>query len=41
MPFARYCVRCKSDLEKMQAQTKRFEEDRVYNEVAFGDEDEV
>ncbi len=41
MPFARYCVRCKSDIEKMQAQTKRFEEDRVYNEIPFGDEDEV
>jgi DnaK suppressor protein len=41
MPFARYCVRCKSDIEKMQAQTKRFEEDRVYNEIAFGEEDEA
>jgi DnaK suppressor protein len=41
MPFARYCVKCKSDIEKMQAQTKRFEEDRVYNEISFGDEDEV
>ncbi len=41
MPFARYCVKCKSDIEKMQAQTKRFEEDRVYNEISFGDEDEA
>ncbi len=41
MPFARYCVRCKSDIEKMQAQTKRFEEDRVYNEISFGDEEDI
>jgi DnaK suppressor protein len=41
MPFARYCVRCKTDLEKMQAQTKRFEEERVYNEVAFGEEEDA
>ncbi len=41
MPFARYCVKCKSDIEKMQAQTKRFEEDRAYNEISFGDEDEA
>jgi DnaK suppressor protein len=41
MPFARYCVRCKTDLEKMQAQTKRFEEERVYNEVSFGDEEDA
>lgn len=41
MPFARYCVKCKSDIEKMQAQTKRFEEDRAYNEISFGDEDDV
>jgi DnaK suppressor protein len=40
LPFARYCVRCKSDIEKVQAQTKRFEEDRAYNEISFGDEDE-
>ena len=26
VPFARYCVKCKSDIEKQQAQTKRFEE---------------
>jgi len=41
MPFARHCVKCKSDIEKMQAQTKRFDEERVYNEISFGDEDEV
>jgi DnaK suppressor protein len=41
MPFAHCCVRCKEDLEKMQAQTKRFEEDRVYNEIPFGDEEEA
>ncbi len=41
MPFARYCVKCKSDIEKLQAQTKRFEEDRVYREIALGEEEEV
>jgi DnaK suppressor protein len=41
VPFAHCCVRCKEDLEKMQAQTKRFEEDRVYNEITFGDEEEA
>ena len=41
MPFARYCVKCKSDIEKQQAQTKRFEEDRVYREIALGEEEEV
>ncbi len=41
MPFAHCCVKCKEDLEKMQAQTKRFEEDRVYNEISFGEEEEA
>jgi DnaK suppressor protein len=41
MPFARYCVRCKADIEKQQAQTKRFEEDRVYREIALGEEEEA
>jgi DnaK suppressor protein len=41
MPFARYCVKCKSDIEKQQAQTKRFEEDRVYREIALGEEEEI
>jgi DnaK suppressor protein len=41
VPFAHCCVRCKEDLEKMQAQTKRFEEDRVYSEIPFGDEEEA
>ena len=40
VPFARYCVKCKADIEKQQAQTKRFEEDRVYREIALGEEDE-
>lgn len=40
MPFARLCVKCKADLEKLQAQTKRFEEDRVYREIAAGEEEE-
>lgn len=41
VPFARYCVRCKSDLEKQQAQTKRFEEDRVYRDIALGEDEEA
>jgi len=39
MPFARLCVRCKSDMEKVQAQKKRFEEDRVYRDIAIGEEE--
>jgi DnaK suppressor protein len=41
VPFARYCVKCKADLEKLQAQTKRFEEDRAYREIALGEEEEA
>ncbi len=41
MPFARLCVKCKADLEKLQAQTKRFEEDRVYREIAASDEEDA
>ena len=41
MPFARLCVRCKADLEKLQAQTKRFEEDRDYREIASGEDEEA
>src|SRR5450631_357314 len=40
MPFARHCVRCKTDLEKLQAQTRRFEEDRAYREIPLGSEEE-
>ncbi|MBI5485223.1 MAG: TraR/DksA C4-type zinc finger protein [Deltaproteobacteria bacterium] len=40
MPFTRHCVKCKSDLEKLQAQTKRFEEDRAYREIPLGSEEE-
>jgi len=40
MPFARHCVRCKSDLEKLQAQTRRFEEERAYREIPLGSEEE-
>jgi DnaK suppressor protein len=40
VPFARYCVKCKSDIEKQQAQIKRFEEDRVYREIGLGEEEE-
>ncbi|RNC72323.1 MAG: TraR/DksA family transcriptional regulator [Desulfuromonadales bacterium] len=40
MPFARFCVRCQSDMEKLQAQTKRFEEERAFREITFGEEEE-
>lgn len=40
MPFARHCVKCKADLEKLQAQTRRFEEDRAYREIPLGSEEE-
>lgn len=40
MPFTRHCVRCKSDLEKLQAQTKRVEEERAYREIPLGSEEE-
>ncbi|MEI7818357.1 MAG: TraR/DksA family transcriptional regulator, partial [Desulfuromonadales bacterium] len=40
MPFTRHCVKCKSDLEKMQAQTKRVEEERAYREIPLGSEEE-
>jgi len=41
VPFAHYCVRCKEEIEKLQAQTKRFEEERVYNEIPFAEEEET
>jgi len=41
MPFARLCVKCKAEPEKLQAQTKRFEEDRVYREIASSEEEDV
>ncbi|HIJ82553.1 MAG TPA: TraR/DksA family transcriptional regulator [Desulfuromonadales bacterium] len=42
MPFTRHCVKCKSDLEKQQAQTRRVEEERAYREIPLGaDEDEA
>jgi DnaK suppressor protein len=41
VPFARFCVKCKSDIEKQQAQTKRFEEDRVYRDIALGEDEEA
>jgi DnaK suppressor protein len=40
LPFTRHCVKCKSDLEKIQAQTRRIEEDRAYREIPVGGEDE-
>lgn len=41
MPFARYCVKCKADIEKLQAQTKRLEEERVFREITIGEEEEL
>jgi DnaK suppressor protein len=40
MPFTRHCVKCKSDLEKLQAQTKRVEEERAYREIPLGSSEE-
>ena len=40
MPFTRHCVKCKADLEKFQAQTRRFEEERAYREIPLGGEEE-
>jgi len=40
MPFTRHCVKCKADLEKFQAQTRRFEEERAYREIPLGSEEE-
>jgi DnaK suppressor protein len=40
LPFARFCVKCKSDIEKQLAQTKRFEDERAYREIAIGEEEE-
>lgn len=40
MPFTRHCVKCKSDLEKLQAQTKRVEEERAYREIPVGSEED-
>lgn len=40
MPFTRHCVKCKSELEKIQAQTRRTEEERVYREIPGGGEEE-
>lgn len=41
MPFTRHCVKCKSELERIQAQTRRFEDDRSYREMPTGDDDEL
>lgn len=41
MPFTRHCVKCKADLEKQQAQTKRLEEERSYRDMNFVDEEEA
>lgn len=40
LPFTRHCVRCKSDLEKIQAQTRWVDDSRAYREIPAGDEEE-
>ncbi len=40
LPFTRHCVKCKSDIEKLQAQTRRIEEDRAYREIPVSEDDE-
>ncbi|MBI1922211.1 MAG: TraR/DksA family transcriptional regulator [Geobacter sp.] len=40
MPFTRHCVKCKSDLEKLQAQTKRLEEERSFRDISISEEEE-
>jgi DnaK suppressor protein len=41
MPFTRHCVKCKADLEKQLAHTKRLEEERAYRDINFVDEEEA
>jgi DnaK suppressor protein len=40
LPFTRHCVKCKSDIERLQAQTRRIEEERAYREIPLGDEED-
>ncbi|CAH2029835.1 TraR/DksA family transcriptional regulator [Trichlorobacter ammonificans] len=40
LPFTRHCVKCKSDLERIQAQTRWVDDTRAYREIPNGDEDE-
>jgi DnaK suppressor protein len=40
LPFTRHCVKCKSDIERLQAQTRRIEEERAYREIPLGDDEE-
>jgi DnaK suppressor protein len=41
MPFTRHCVKCKADLERQQAHTKRLEEERAFRDISFVDEEEA
>lgn len=41
MPFTRHCVKCKADLEKQQAHSKRLEEERAYRDINFVEEEEA
>lgn len=41
MPFTRHCVKCKSDLEKLQAQSRRLEEERSFRGLALGEDEEA
>ncbi len=40
LPFTRHCVKCKAELEKFQAQTRRIDDDRVYREIPVSDDDD-
>lgn len=40
LPFTRHCVKCKSDLERMQAQTRWVDDSRAYREIPSGEDEE-
>lgn len=40
LPFTRHCVKCKAELEKFQAQTRRIDDDRAYREIPVSSEDD-
>jgi len=40
LPFTRHCVKCKSDLERVQAQTRWVDDLRAYREIPSGEDEE-